>query len=688
MTIAHNLTLSSNKVNSLNLHFQDMVNAILASPIKSFTYPLLGGGTTTNPNILFSDATNVGLNVNVPQQTLIRKYQIRDDFNWIHGAHNFKFGGNWIYFAKMGGFFYSALGYNLIFWDSPVCIESGSCAGTLYPQGISTPGAVREILFNNGSGSTAQPPWHSLGLYGQDDYKITPRLTLNLGLRWDANINFLRPMLGSSLTDSNKGVFAMRQALNNLGGSLSGDPGVQQMQQIAGDAGLLNRSTADWKEFQPRIGFAWDVTGSGKSVIRGGYGIARDQIFQNITLFSIQQSQPTIYQTVLDVNGDNPPGQGCTPTTPFDVCSFRFGIDPLPATPSAQPDLATGATPRIVNPRITDPWSQQASLGWSYQLNPDYAVSVDYYHVLGTHEERVLNANPVIGSVCDPAFGGDPLNPRCVAGTGTRLMDLALQTAGICGPDGTCGAGRFNKVYLYSTNNRSMYDGINFQLRKRLARRFMFQTSYVLSWSRAWGGFPVASYGGSGLAIVPTQQFQPNEFNRTNFDERQRFTFSGVFQLPLGFDLSPVFQAASGRPYSFLSGDDIDGDGRVILDRVCQGSTLDTPITTPGCTMIKPNTLTGKPYIQMDLRAAKSFKLGDRAKLSINVELYNLFNRANFCNSYEESVSAGLVSAGGTFNTPQSFCGGPSNAAFGGVSGSSAAAIPSLHTQIGFRFEV
>ncbi|HUK88679.1 MAG TPA: hypothetical protein VLT85_13510, partial [Terriglobales bacterium] len=60
------------------------------------------------------------------------------------------------------------------------------------------------------------------------------------------------------------------------------------------------------------------------------------------------------------------------------------------------------------------------------------------------------------------------------------------------------------------------------------------------------------------------------------------------------------------------------------------------------------------------------------------------FNRANFCNSYEESVGAGLVSAGGTFNTPQSFCGGPSNQ---GVSGFSSAAVPSLHTQYGLRFE-
>ena len=71
-------------------------------------------------------------------------------------------------------------------------------------------------------------------------------------------------------------------------------------------------------------------------------------------------------------------------------------------------------------------------------------------------------------------------------------------------------------------------------------------------------------------------------------------------------------------------------------------------------------------------------------KLALYWEFYNLFNRANFCNSYEESVSAGLP-PNGTFNTPQSFCNGPSNAQFGGVSGYDAAAIKSFSSQFGFR---
>lgn len=691
LVIAHSWAVAPNKVNSINFHIQDMVNIIGDAPTHTFTYPLEDGSAITNPNITFGDGANVGININVPQQTLIRKYQLRDDFNWSHGKHDFKFGANWIYFAKLGGYFLSQAGYTMTFWDNPGCIGAGSCpggTGALYPEGLQTPGAVRDVLLNGGSGSTAQPPWHSLGLYFQDDYKVTPHLTLNLGLRWDGNINFLQSQYGGSLTNSNKGIFDLRQVMDSAGFPTD-DPGAQRITDIVGNTSDLTRSIADRKEFQPRLGFVWDPTGTGKHVIRGGYGIARDQIFQNITLWSIQQSQPTIYQSVFEATGSAAPGQGCTEqgTGPIGACTFAFGVDPLPVPPAATTDLLGGATPRITNPRITDPWSQQFSLGYATQLSPDYVFSVDYHHILGTHEERVLNMNPVIGPVCDPTYGGDPADPRCVNGPGTRLMDFAFESVyeatgtTPCSPDGVCGAGRFNKIYDYSTNNRSMYDGVNFQLRKRMSKRFMFQASYVLSWSRAWGGFPVASYGGSGLAVTPEQQFQPNEFGPTNFDERSRFVFSGVFQLPYGINLGPIFQAASARPYSYIAGSDIDGDGRSALDRACVGSTVTDPILTPGCTQLKPNTLSGKAFVEMDLRVDKTFKLGERARLAINWEFYNLFNRANFCNSFEEDVQSG------DFQVPQSYCNGPANAAYAGISGYAPATNASFRNQFGFRFE-
>ena len=98
------------------------------------------------------------------------------------------------------------------------------------------------------------------------------------------------PQLGNNQSDSNKAIWDMRQVMQNPNFPTS-DPGAQTISYLVSNTGNLQRTTADWKEFQPRVGFAWDITGTGKHLLRGGYGIARDQIFQNLTLFSIQQTQ-------------------------------------------------------------------------------------------------------------------------------------------------------------------------------------------------------------------------------------------------------------------------------------------------------------------------------------------------------------------------------------------------------------
>jgi hypothetical protein len=680
LVIQHNFTVSPNKVNSFNVHFQDFVNAILAAPGRTFTYPVAGGGSATNPEICFGAANGcgggvpeVGSNVNVPQETLIRKYQFRDDFTWVHGNHNMKMGVNWDYIAKMGGYFYfGANGYQVTFWDSPQTITSNGA----YTNGFSTPGAVSEITYNGGSGSTAQAPWHQLAFYYQDDWKVTNRLTINAGIRWDANPKFLIPQLTNNFDSTNRTIGILRQVLDAGISDPAAQAGVARAQELAGDTGLLGKNTASWKEFQPRIGFSWDPTGSGKTVVRGGYGLARDTIFQNLTLFAVQETNPTIYNTIIDLQSSVKPGTaGCSGP----LCTFQFGIDPLPAPAASVTDLAPGAVGRMQDPRLTDPWSQQMSIGSEHQFGEDYALSADYYHVLGTHEPRVLNVNPVIGSVCDPTYGGNTANPACVNGTDTRLMDAAFANVP------ALGVGRLGAIYDYSTTNRSLYDGINFQLRKRMTHRVQFQASYVLSWSRSWGGRPTSSYSGSGINITPEQQFQPNQFGDTTFDERHRFMLSGVFQLPWGFELAPLIQIASARPYDYLAGADINGDGRSTIDRVCVGTPTGNlsagaiaAAQTPGCTEVAPNTLRGTPFFQADLRTAKVFKLGERAQLRLIWEFYNLTNRNNFCNNFDGSIADwNSDPSQNNFRQPQGYCGGQGGPAFTGP----------FRQQFGFRFE-
>jgi hypothetical protein len=112
-----------------------------------------------------------------------------------------------------------------------------------------------------------------------------------------------------------------------------------------------------------------------------------------------------------------------------------------------------------------------------------------------------------------------------------------------------------------------------------------------------------------------------------------------VFNLPHGFELAPLFQAASSRPVDPWPATDINGDGRTDTDRVCEGSTLTNMIVTPGCTMMKPNSFRGFPFVQMDLSTAKNFQLGERANLRIFWEFHNLFNRFNKCNAVNNDAN-------------------------------------------------
>ena len=207
---------------------------------------------------------------------------------------------------------------------------------------------------------------------------------------------------------------------------------------------------------------------------------------------------------------------------------------------------------------------------------------------------------------------------------------------------------------MFTSTNRSRYDSWVSTLRRR-TRRTLLSASYVLSKSQAWGGQPTASYSGNGIAITLENQFKPEEFGPTRIDERHRIVASGVFDLGHGFQLAPIVQFATARPYSPIAGIDIDGDGRVTVDRICAGvdplsllqaKLADQPVpaaaTTPGCTQTSVNSQrvgfvvkngqieerSGR-FFNVDLRAQKTFSFGENTKVRAYANFFNLLNREN-----------------------------------------------------------
>jgi hypothetical protein len=377
-------------------------------------------------------------------------------------------------------------------------------------------------------------------------------------------------------------------------------------------------------------------------------------VFQNLTLFSLQQSNPTIYQQLLALGSSTGPASpgGCV----GELCSYRFGVDPLPRPTGSASDIEVGGFGRITDPNIQDAYSQQWSIGGSHEFGTNFAVSGDYVHILGIHEPRVQNINPKVNA-------------------GARLLSGAFAAAGL-------DPNRLSQINMIGSTNRSRYDGMTLSLKKRFSRNMLFQASYVLSKSQSWGGRPTSSYSGNSVAIVPDQQFLPGEFGPTVFDERHRFVFSGVFDLPYGFELAPILQAASARPYPFLAGIDLNGDGRSDLDRACNGSTLSQPIVTVGCQQLPINTLRGGVFpdgstasgrfFETDLRVTRTFSFGDRYKAMGYAEFYNLFNNENFGNNFQAKATAA------NFAQPTGFLG---RGGYGNT-----AIVPSFTAQLGVRF--
>jgi hypothetical protein len=602
----HTFNIGGNRLNQFAFHFQDFTNEIL--------------GTTEDPIMIFAGGYRTGPAPNTPQQTTSRKYQFRNDFTWQRGNHAMKTGANYIY-TQLGGYFYfGAFGYQLTWFDAPQTIATNTAR---YPQGFATPGAVRLIDYFAGS-ATHDQNFHQLALYAQDDWRVNQRLTLNLGLRWDANIGLLTDQT------NNRTLGLLRQL---------DDPRARAITQ---DESRLSRTTPSWKEFQPRLGFAYDPAGDGRSVVRGGYGLFFDQIFQNLTIFSLAQSGPEIYSQILNLtNSDVGVGQ---------AANFRFGVDDLPAPPAFDfSQLPRGAFGRINDPGMSDPYVHKLSIGYQRTFRGNWTASTDYVHTRGFNEGRVQVVNPQIRSVCDPAFpGSTPSDPRCVAGASTRYFDAAFARAGL-------GAGRLGQINMIGTTNESKFDSWTTTIRGRTSRALV-SLSYVLASSRAWGGQPTASYSGNAIAISPDDQFRDSEWGPTRLDERHRIVGSAVLEMPFGFQLSPILQFATARPYTPVVGFDINGDGQTnIVDRLCSGVSVesvfavrgDVPairaLNPNGCTPTRVNSQRrgfvvnaegaveerSGNFFNTDLRITKGFNIGGRATVKVFTDFFNIFNSEN-----------------------------------------------------------
>ena len=616
--IATNATLNSvitNRfVNSFTAGFQYWNNLI--------------DSTVRAPLVTFPNNISFGTNGNVPQQSYQRKYQFRDDMTYTLGNHGLKFGVDYLWEPSLGGFFEfnSTLEYD--FQDIPSVILSNK---TLYPQGFQTPGAVTGMSISNGNPREDLPGGAKmLGLYLQDTWKATRKLTLDLGVRYDRDFN----LLGTSIQAQSR-TYQLLKAINSPFAGVPHD---------------------DTKDFSPRVGFSYDLTGSGNNIIRGGYGLYYDQVFLNIPLFMIQQANPTLFATVFSINGSGP-GTTCTsctvPGTNIPLSNYRLGIDPVPTIPPPITNLTTGAVGRLMEPHYRNPYNQQWNIGYVHQFNPATVLEFDYVHTLGLHEEKRDILNYV-----DPT-------------TGTRTLSAALAAAG---------QPQIARISMETSWGRSRYDGLNISLRHRMSHRVSVNATYSLSRGLAYNG-NAASY--SNTVTDPRFPLLPSDFGPVPNDERHHVSFSSVLQLPWGFEVAPIIQIGSARPYNTSTGKSNvlgfgtgpaaahaivqNGSNDLLWENTQSTSALRACYLAGNCHQVGFDFLRGQTFFNMDTRVTKTLKLGERANLKFIFQMFDTTNRANFGGNYNGNVHSssfgqplGYATCGGNgcnLNVPIAFRG-------------------------------
>jgi hypothetical protein len=481
----------------------------------------------------------------------------------------------------------------------------------MYPQGFATPGLITNISESSGNPFYLQHV-NMFGVYFQDDWKVSSRLTLNLGLRWDKDFGLV-----AGPQEAQARAFIDLKAIgSSYGGATPHD---------------------DNKDFSPRVGFAYDLTGRGKHVIRGGFGLYYGQIFQNITLFMLQQTNPTIFGQVLNLNSVGPGDANADPVpgTNLLLSQYRYGIDPIPAVPPPTTVLAAGATGRLIDPLYRNPYTEQFNVGYSWQLSENSVIEADYSHVLGLHESKSVQINPK-----SPNFSG-------------RLLTPAFTAAGVPA---------LGSITDFAPIGRSRYDGLSIAYRRRLSKHFSLNTSYLLSKALAYNG-SAANF--SQAATDPSNIFAAHDFGPAPSDERHRWVTSGLVSLPWGIKFAPIMQWASARPYSAKQGLDYFGVGNssttdfaVLLNSAPTNYTATASYTAAAlraciaaatCHISSFDSQRGSPFFQLDARFSKLFRFRERTTLEFMFQAFNLTNRANFGGDYQTNITSK------TFGTPIGF---------------------------------
>jgi hypothetical protein len=645
--------LGYNRVNAQRLQLNANTDVSGSSAINFPGVPF-APGIGGLPQLNFNDVATLGSPTFLPSKELQNSYTMSENLTWVRGRHTWKYGTE----IRREEFtiFQPAAARGTLNFDStlsgnPGAIGSGGTGFASFMAGLTSGGSINNLhnvdYFRN-----------TFAFYAQDDWKVTPNLVLNLGLRYE-----LFGTVSERFNDT--GNFDLSNPTDPTiivpkGKNAQLTPIISQEVKISatGSRGLIN---SDLNNFAPRIGLAWQFTP--KTVMRLGYGI----------FYGGQENGPYsnpspgfnppffVNQSLIAPCGApsaNPATQDCS------VTGMSNLFNGFPANSLVDPNTPIFFS---VDKNLRTPYMQQWHLGFERELPGNSVFALTYAGSKGTKLYTFFNGNQATPTTDSTA----PTAPR----RPVKSAGCTLATPDLCSPVFDTG------IDWFRSTGSSIYHSLQARYEKRFSKGLQFEASYT--WAHS---IDIASNANLG----PTQNNSDfrdfrnpgAERGNSDFDVRHRFVFNSIYELPFGhgkklfgeaggftnqvvggWQLANILSLSTGNWYTVLdsNGDFANADGGaggvsqrpdVVGDPTKAGPVAGNPgCVAPSrirtstawfntCAFVDPaqgsfgnvgrNTIESPGYKTWDLSIFKNFRTTEKTNLEFRAEFFNVLNHTNF----------------------------------------------------------
>jgi hypothetical protein len=591
MTLSEDHVFGPSLTNTVRLGFNRIhltftPNSLLDPTAFNITMPTGAPAASGLPFFNIGNALGFGGPTGEPQGRGDTTGVLNDDLSWLRGRHTFYFGGevrraynNNIAF-NIGSFTFNQTG-------------AGATLQTAMQNFLNGSAQAFTVQLGSGNDKILQPSYDA---FAQDSFKWKPNFTFNIGLRYAWN---------SSPSES-AGQFTQ---FNPTTGTLVSAPQPYHTNN---------------KNFQPRVGFAWDPFKNGKTSVRAAYAIMTQDPTTNI---------------VTGLSG-NPPF-----AIPISISSGAIAV--------ANPGGSLGVTslgPAAINPNFNDMYAQDWNLTIDHQLTSSMSLSVAYVGLKGTHLQLNQNINQPL--VTNNIYGATRPFP-------TLPSTSPILPAQCATPHPACTLGTINQV---NSGGNSNYNALWVTLNKHFSHGLQFLTSYTYSKSLDYNSLS------TGETYIIQNAYNPRgDYGPSEFDVRHRFVLSGFYQLPFktnrlvaGWEVGTVIQAQTGNPLNptmsinpgvsltvrpnvtgsiKTTGDPADwfGPFATATTPAFFASEFSSPCAVGTTGTCQPGNLardsvTGPSFVNTDFSVIKNTKVTERLNVQFRGELFDIFNHPNFGN--------------------------------------------------------